>query len=52
MGLGPPVIGILYDLNDNSYFGGFSFAVVLLLIASAALASAAPPKKAESLVIN
>ncbi len=52
MGLGPPVIGMLYDLNDNSYFGGFSFAVVLLLIAGVALASAAPPRKAESLVIN
>ncbi|MBJ28179.1 MAG: hypothetical protein CL776_05245 [Chloroflexi bacterium] len=52
MGLGPPIIGILYDLNDNSYFGGFSFAVVLLLIAGVALASAAPPRKAESSVIN
>lgn len=45
MGLGPPVIGILYDLNGNSYFGGFSLAVLLLVIAALALATAKPPKK-------
>lgn len=47
MGLGPPVIGMLFELMDKSYTLGFGLAVGLLLFSAAVLLTAKPPKKAR-----